>query len=236
MMPPHRDREHADARSIARAPKRWRGKWSWIAGTAAALVAIPLCAGYHGERAGVQRPIDTVRAESVIAAARDLEGILYDPLKGGLGDLGGRLGFIVCSDVPLIAYARAGVALDELLAADWRLHPERYGPSGGDNTPASPAFPRRTRNLYAWCQGTGRLVAAGAPPEPADLVFYERPAGDGVAHVAVVTHVDAGGALRVIEAAAGTVLAGERSSADVERRGWRIAGFGRILGAPSHGH
>lgn len=117
---------------------------------------------------------DKSNKQDVVSEAKRLVGVLYDPLKGGHGNIGGKMGFIVCIDVPRIAYANAGISLDQLLKADYARHPSHYETQGGTNTPATPYFYRRVRNVYDYARANGMLVRQAAKPKVGDIVFYSR--------------------------------------------------------------
>jgi uncharacterized protein YijF (DUF1287 family) len=112
--------------------------------------------------------------QDLVSGAKSLVGVLYDPLKGGHGNIGGKLGFIVCIDVPRIAYADAGISLDQLLKNDYTQHPDHYQTQGGTNTPATPYFYRRVRNVYDYARANGMLVSNAEKPKVGDIVFYSR--------------------------------------------------------------
>ncbi|MFX3616920.1 MAG: DUF1287 domain-containing protein [Sporolactobacillus sp.] len=112
--------------------------------------------------------------QDIVTGADHLVGILYDPLKGGYGDLGWKMGFIVCIDVPRIAYAHAGISLDQLLKEDYDRHPAHYHTQGGMNTPATPFFYRRVRNVYDYAKTNGLLIRKTVKPRTGDIVFYSR--------------------------------------------------------------
>lgn len=168
----------------------------------------------------------------VVAAARGLAGTLYDPLQGRCGNIGGRLGFIVCTDIPVLAYRKAGLSIRDLLAADFKVHPSAYSPQKGNN-PSNPYFSRRARNLFAFCQANNRLYPTTEPPLVADVVFYKKPEQNTITHIALVTRVDEHGNYWLMEATPGTLVAQEQSHAQIESRGWTPQGFGRFLPAPT---
>lgn len=112
--------------------------------------------------------------QDLIDGAKQLVGVLYDPLKGGHGNIGGNMGFIVCVAVPRIAYADAGISLDQLLKNDFAHHPDHYQTQKGTNTPATPYFYRRVRNVYDYARNNGQLVANATYPKVGDIVFYSR--------------------------------------------------------------
>lgn len=112
--------------------------------------------------------------KDVAEAADKLVGTLYDPLKGGYGNIGGKMGFIVCIDVPRIAYAKAGIYFQNLLTNDFKAHPEHYDTQNGMNTPDTPYFFRRVRNVYDFAKGNGYFIKNSTTPEVGDIVFYGR--------------------------------------------------------------
>ncbi|WP_077614364.1 DUF1287 domain-containing protein [Caenibacillus caldisaponilyticus] len=113
-------------------------------------------------------------AQDIAQMGNQLAGTLYDPLKGGYENIGGKLGFIVCIDVPRIAYAHAGIYLQDLLTRDFKAHPEHYDTQNGMNTPQTPYFFRRVRNVYDYAEGNGLLIKKSAAPKVGDIVFYGR--------------------------------------------------------------
>jgi uncharacterized protein YijF (DUF1287 family) len=190
-----------------------------------ALSAIIYVLGYHGQRdfrGGGNLP----SAQSVAEKARQLVGTPYDPFMGGYGNIGASAGFIVCSDVPNIAYGLAGVSLREMLEKDFAVHPRAYDSRDG-NRPGNPFFHRRARNLYAYFKANGRLLSPSAIPTTGDLVFYRSRPGGSVSHVALVTEVGETG-FRIVESAPKTVLAMEIDGESPMDRGWLPAGFGRM--------
>jgi uncharacterized protein YijF (DUF1287 family) len=112
--------------------------------------------------------------KEITAKAEKLVGTLYDPLKGGYGNIGGKMGFIVCIDVPRIAYANAGIYFQSLLTEDFKNHPEHYDTQNGMNTPGTPYFFRRVRNVYDYAKGNGLLIQHSPTPKVDDIVFYGR--------------------------------------------------------------
>src|SRR5512135_1109921 len=63
-----------------------------------------------------------VKPEEVVEEARKLTGIVYDPVQGRFSNIGGRLGFIVCMDVPVISYSNAGFSIKDALDKDYKVH------------------------------------------------------------------------------------------------------------------
>ncbi len=168
-----------------------------------------------------------VERAMIVAEARKLVGVWYDPAQGYFGDIGGKLGLIVCMDVPRIAYRNAGASLRRLLEADYAAHPGHYGKR--DGRPGDPYFERRARNLYSYCKHNGCLDMSG-PPEPGDVVFMSRGRGGWISHIALVSEVG-DGAYRVVESSRDEwYLTREEDGGRMLGRGWVFRGFGRPLG------
>ena len=169
---------------------------------------------------------------SVVAAARRLLGTLYDPLQGRLDNVGGRLGFVVCTDVPVLAYGKAGFSFRQALAEDYAIEPKPYGNEPGNN-PSSPFFERRARNLYTYCRNRGCLHGAAETPQVGDLLFYRAPRSAMIMHVTLVTTVTPNGQYRVVEAAPDRILTGERDGRSVLQRRLELVGIGRVAACGS---
>lgn len=168
-----------------------------------------------------------VPRSEVVAEARKLNGLWYDPAQGYLNDVGGKMGLIVCMDVPRLAYRNAGASLRRLLESDYRAHPEHYGPR--DGRPGDPYFDRRARNLYSYCKFNGCLDMAG-PPEPGDVVFMSRHRDDMIDHIALISEVAPDGRYKVVEASRDEwYVTREEDGAKMLGRGWTFRGFGRPL-------
>lgn len=160
----------------------------------------------------------TSNKQDLISGAKRLVGVLYDPLKGGHGNIGGRMGFIVCIDVPRIAYADAGISLDQLLKDDYAQHPIHYETQGGTNTPATPYFYRRVRNVYDYARTNGMLVPQAAKPKVGDIVFYSR----YHATLVVGTHKD--GTYDEVEAKPNQIFVREHV-----KKKWKVRDVARLL-------
>lgn len=164
---------------------------------------------------------------AVVAEARKLIGVMYDPVQGMYGNYGGRMGLIVCMDVPRLAYRNAGASLRRLLEDDWRAHPGRYHKRDGG--PGDPYFDRRARNLYTYCRRNGCLDMIG-PPKPGDVVFMSSTPNAWISHIALVTDVEADGGYKVVESSRDDLyLTREHDAARMFGRGWVFRGFGRPL-------
>jgi len=163
---------------------------------------------------------------TVIANARSLSLTPYDPLMGQHGNIGGKLGFIVCSDIPDIAYGNAGYSFEVLMRNSFRKNPAYFDSANGNN-PDNPFFHRRARNLYAYFASIQSLKPASYTPQAGDLVFYRKTPSGYIAHVALVTAVSEEG-YKIMESAPRTVLAQEVDMLSPISRGWILAGFGKV--------
>lgn len=150
----------------------------------------------------------------------------YDPLMGMYDNIGGRLGFIVCSDVPNIAYGKSGYSLETLLRQSYKSNPSFYDSRDGNN-PDNPFFHRRARNLYSYFESVQALKPTSYSPQVGDLVFYRKTTKGYIAHVALVTELYNGG-YKIMESAPKTILAQEVKMLSPIKRGWILAGFGKM--------
>ncbi len=156
--------------------------------------------------------------EDIVKNARALKGVFYEYLKGKYNNLGGRLGFLVCIDVPRIAYAKAGIDFEPLLKKDFTINKSYYDVEGGSNTPESPFFSRRVRNYYAFFEANNQLIKQCKQPQVGDLVFYGR------YHVALVSGVHEDGTYNEIETAPWTGFVVEHKN-----KNWVPIDVGRML-------
>jgi hypothetical protein len=178
---------------------------------------------YHGN---MNTDIDNksnVTVESVIESAQGLNGILRDPFNGKYYNIGGRLGFIVCTDVPRLAYLNAGYSIDKEMAEDYKTHPEHYrkGEIPG------PYFARRVRNIYDFLKAKNQVLSLDETPRPGDVVFYGGKARKPC-HIAMIVRVIDKHKYYLIESIPQSRLSKELSNAEIEKRSVPIA-FGRIL-------
>lgn len=181
--------------------------------------------GYRGERhfdTGDTLP----SPERLVASAKKLRGTPYDPLMGMYSNVGAKLGFIVCSDVPNIAYGLAGFSWKKALSRDFLRTPSAYQSSNGNN-PGNPYFHRRARNLYAWFRSQGKLMPNSYKPSIGDLVFYRKQEKGYISHVALVMKVDSDG-YTLMESAPKTLIAQEVSGDSPIERGWILSGYGKV--------
>lgn len=183
------------------------------------------CLGYYGPKS-FTACCSFPPVEFVIQNAKKLKGTPYDPLMGRYNDIGGRLGFIVCSDIPIIAYGLSGLSWKEMLERDFAKHATYYDTRNG-NTPRNTYFHRRARNLYSYFVANQRLVAGTDVPNRGDLAFYRKGNHGRISHVALVTEVSKTG-YRVMESAPKTVFAREVDQDSPRKRGWILVGFGRV--------
>ncbi len=163
----------------------------------------------------------------VVEEARKLIGLWYDAAQGYFNDIGGKMGLIVCMDVPRLAYRNAGTSIRKLLSDDYKAHPEHYGKR--DGRPGDPYFDRRARNLYSYCKHNGCLDMVG-PPEPGDVVFMSHSQTGWVTHISLVSSVGTDGRYSVVEASRDEwYITRELDGEKVLGRGWIFRGFGRPL-------
>lgn len=152
-------------------------------------------------------------AEDLAGAAREFTGILY----GGFRSVGARLGFLVCSDIPRLAYARAGIPLATLMADEFARSPASFDSEGGRNVPNTPWFFRRSRNIRAYFRSAGLLMEKCPRPAIGDIVFH------GDYHCSLVVEVYPHGTVAEVE------TSGDRIWCRESRRPWVAQEVGRLL-------
>ena len=158
--------------------------------------------------------------QAAIEYARSILRTPYDPLMGMYGDPLGRVGLVVCIDVPIRAYQAGGVSLPLLLKDTARAHPEIFD-IGPNNSPSNPFFFRRVRN-YAPLFQRHPLLLSSKEPRPGDMAFY------GGFHIALVIEVRKDGSFDVIEASPRKGHVAVSDGAYMERTWGKPAFFGRI--------
>ena len=210
---------------------------AWMAGvaviilmgaTAGAFVVVAHDHAYRGPNVEPAAWNANADRAKVVDEARKLVGLMYDPVQGYLGNIGGKMGLIVCMDVPRLAYRNAGASIGRLLAEDYRAHPDHYGKH--DGRPGDPYFDRRARNLYSYCKFNGCLDTKG-PPQPGDVVFMSHSQNGWITHIALVSSVSPDGHYRVVEASRDEwYLTREEDGEKMFKRGWIFRGFGEPLG------
>ncbi len=166
-------------------------------------------------------PADRGRAlAKAVAYARSMRYTPYDPFMGKYDDALGKLGFVVCIDVPLRSYMSAGLAMPALLKESAAENPDwfRIGP---DNPPSSPFFYRRVRN-YSDLFANHPSLTTSASPNPGDWAFYGR------WHIALVSDVLPDGSYRLVEAAGRPEGVLERGGAEMTRDWGPPSFFGRL--------
>jgi hypothetical protein len=195
----------------------------------AASAAVSLT-GYFGERQFNFTNDSPPPKQIVVQNARSLNWAPYDPFKGSLNDIGSKLGFMVCADVPNIAYGLSGYSIKRMMEEDFRKHPGAYDTTHG-NVPGNPFFHRRARNMMSYFKANDRLKAPTDLPAVGDLAFYARRPGGLIAHVALVieTFPDH---YRLFESAPSGVFAGEVDGSSPISHGWCLEGFGRVYPGP----
>lgn len=196
-----------------------------ILGIFISLIALIYSLGYHGTRT-FEEGDNLPPTDLLIKNASALKGTPYDPLMGMYGNIGADLGFIVCSDVPNIAYGLSGYSLKKALALDFAKNPAAYNSKNG-NTPKNPYFHRRARNLHAYFKSIGQLMPNSYKPGVGDLVFYKNPQKDYISHVALVSYTSKN-EHKVIESAPRTILAQEVDGDSPLERGWILSGYGKV--------
>lgn len=202
---------------------------------AKALLALAMClflgvfvslrrhAGHMAElsalaAAGTSTGLSEVR-NSAVTYARSMRGLPYDPLKGEQGDPFGKIGFVVCIDVPLRAYMHAGFDPAGMLRQAAQEHPSWFSIDKG-NQPGNRFFYRRVRNYVGLFKNHPALETSGRP-QPGDWAFF------GPYHIALVSTVFPDGRYEVIEASGRKMHVGTNTGEKMEQTWGPPLFFGR---------
>ncbi len=166
--------------------------------------------------------------QKAVDYARSMVGTPYDPLMGRHGDPFGRIGFVVCIDVPIRSYLNAGVSLPALLKQSAREHPELFK-IGPNNSPSNRFFYRRVRNYFPLFQRHPALTVSDSP-QVGDWAFYGR------THIALVVEAMGDSRFSVVEASPMKRRVSVSDGQYMERTWGPPSFFGRIRGPSDRSH
>ena len=158
--------------------------------------------------------------DQAVAYANSMINTPFDPLMGKYRNVFGRIGMVVCIDVPLRTYLRAGVSFPAALKEAAEKSPEWFDISAG-NSPENEFFYRRVRNYSdLFMHKPGLLADANA--QKGDWAFY------GETHVGLVVSVSRDGSFKVVEADPYPYRVIEISNVEMNKRWGKATFFGRI--------
>jgi hypothetical protein len=152
--------------------------------------------------------------------ALSMKNIPYDPLMGKFHNSMGKAGMVVCIDVPVRSWMRAGLSMPALLKQSASLHPEWFNIYLG-NHPDSPFFYRRVRNYRQLFEKHPGLVHDDKP-QVGDWAFY------GSVHIALVTSVSGNGDVKLVEASPFKLRVAVNTLEEMEKTWGPASFFGRI--------
>ncbi len=131
-------------------------------------------------------------AEEAAIHGKSMEGIPTDYLMGKYFNVLGRIGRVVCVDVPIQSYLMAGASFPALLKRSAASHPDWFE-IDESNKPENEFFYRRVRNYYDLFTHHPGLEIDHSP-RVGDWAFYGR------GHVALVVWVGEAGKYFAMEA------------------------------------
>jgi len=146
----------------------------------------------------------------------------FDPLQGKYGNIGGKLGAIVCIDVVNLSFEKAGIFLEKELRECYKENPSAFVNRNWD-VPKNPFFARRVKNLYEYCKEKGFLLdMKEGKLQPGDILFF------GQRHTALVKSISEGGIYTVVEASPEKLFVCRAVKADIEARWGKPTAWARI--------
>ena len=156
--------------------------------------------------------------EQAVTYALKMENTPTDIFMGKFNNLFGKIGFVVCIDVPIKSYLWAGVSMPAVLFESARKEPGWFDIDDG-NHPDNEFFYRRVRNYHDLFKNHPDLQTSDKP-QKGDWAFYGRN------HIALVTSVEQNGHYRVMEAYFSNTS--ETTSQQIENIWGKPSFFGRI--------
>lgn len=162
--------------------------------------------------------------KDALEAAKKLIGRPYDQLNDVKNSALSQMGAIVCTDVVVYAYEKAGIYLALEMKRLYRKKPKIfYGYRW--NNPHDENFSRRMRNVRAYCREKGYMLKKGAALMPGDIVMFSN------GHIALIETTD-GDDFTTIESSSKKIITMRTTKADIYRRSFEKYGeevaFARI--------
>jgi preprotein translocase subunit YajC len=121
--------------------------------------------------------------EDALQAARKLIGRPYDQLNEEKDSVLSKLGAIVCTDVVVFSYEKAGIYFGREMRELYKKKPKLfYGYKW--NNPYDENFTRRMRNLRVYFKEKGFMLKPGDELKPGDIIMFSQ------GHIALIEKVD----------------------------------------------
>lgn len=163
--------------------------------------------------------------EDVLQAARALIGRPYDQLNEVKDSALSKLGAIVCTDVVVFSFEKAGVFLGREMKLLYKKKPKLfYGYKW--NNPYDENFTRRMRNLRVYFREKGFMLKPDAELQPGDIIMFSQ------GHIALIEAVD-GDDFVTIEASSKKIVTMRTKKDDIIKRSTKKYGddvaFARII-------
>ena len=152
--------------------------------------------------------------------ALSMKNIPYDPIMGKFHNMMGKAGLVVCIDVPVRSWLRAGLSMPALLKQSASINPEWFK-IDQSNHPDSPFFYRRVRNYYRLFEKHPGLVRDDKP-QVGDWAFY------GTTHIALVVGAPENGDIKLVEASPFKFRVTVSTIKEMEKTWGPVSFFGRI--------
>ncbi len=154
--------------------------------------------------------------EDALQTAQKLIGRPYDQLNDVKNSALSQLGAIVCTDVVVYAYEKAGIYLGFEMGELYKKKPKIfYGYRW--NNPYDENFSRRMRNVRTYCREKGFMLKKGAPLMPGDIVMFSQ------GHIALIEKVE-GDDFVTIESSSKKIITMRTKKADIYRRSFEKYG------------
>jgi preprotein translocase subunit YajC len=166
--------------------------------------------------------------EDALLAAEKLIGRPYDQLNEVKNSVLSQLGAIVCTDVVVFSFEKAGIYLGREMKELFKKKPKLfYGYQW--NNPYDENFTRRMRNLRVYFKEKGFMLKDGAELKPGDIIMFSQ------GHIALIEKVE-GDDFVTIESSSKKIVTMRTHKEDIIKRSTKKYGddvaFARITFDP----
>lgn len=154
--------------------------------------------------------------KDALQAAQKLLGRPYDQLNDVKNSVLSQMGAIVCTDVVVYAYEKAGIYLGLEMRELYKKKPKIfYGYRW--NNPTDDNFARRMRNLRVYCKYGDFMLKDGEPLQPGDIIMFSQ------GHIALIEKVK-GGDFTTIESSSKKIFTTRTTKDDIMKRSFEKYG------------
>jgi hypothetical protein len=165
----------------------------------------------------------TPNIKDALRAAEKLIGRPYDQFNEDGNSILRKMGAIVCMDVIIYSFEKAGIYFDNEMNGLYKIKPWLF-PDNEWNNPYDKNFSRRVRNFRVYCEEKGFMLPDGSGLKPGDIIMF------GNSHIALIEKVYKDD-FTMIESSYTKIFTKRTKKADIYKRNLQVNGraaFARI--------